>query len=72
MKKAQNLIEVSLVLVLVIVVSLTTWSLFNKQTKNLVKASNVKVKTIGTLPIKDPPKTTGNPKLPVVAGNSSH
>lgn len=45
MKKAQNLIEVSLVLVLVVVVSLSLWPLFNNQKTKLAELSESNINT---------------------------
>lgn len=45
MKKAQNLIEVSLVLVLVVVVSLALWPMFNNQKTKLADISKTRLVT---------------------------
>lgn len=45
MKKAQNLIEVSLILVLVVVVSLALWPMLNNQKTKLAELSKSKVST---------------------------
>lgn len=52
MKKAQNLIEVSLILVLVVVVSLTLWPMLNNQKMKLINLSKVNIsKTANPAPI---------------------
>ncbi len=47
MKQAQNLIEVSLILCLVVTFSLVTWAIINKQQLKLVNLSKIKVETLG-------------------------
>lgn len=70
MKKAQNLIEVSGILLLVVVVSLTIWPIFNKQKMKLVNMSKVETSGTGgnviTLPTEDPDPGQDNPSPPDV------
>lgn len=77
MKKAQNLIEVSIILCLVVAFSIATWAIINRQQLKLVNLSKVKVELLGTPSIVNQPPADDEekkdaPTPPETAGGTAH
>lgn len=79
MKKAQNIIEIAVILCIVVAVSLTTWSIINKQKVKLVNYSKATIETAGAsarkiaLPLTLPKDEGNNDSQPSdAAENNTH